>query len=501
MLLVHLLGCADPDTGLPSGAGDSVETADSGFEVDTTTDVIVVGSGPAGVAAALAAAEAGGNVILFERDELPGIGVRLAGLALAVNTPWQAEEGIEDSVTLAATEWPMITGESGDLPGVQSFLEGSSGTLTWLVAHGAQVGALMLAVGEGTVPRLHMLVWPEAPTPFELLMTDFPGEVRAGVEVTEPLFVDGSLAGVRWRNVVTGESGATGAAAVVLASGGFLRDLDAVSAVRPDLGARELLFETNLGSFGSTLPFLAQVGAGTTNPDEIGAYLHAIQDPREPEGEALILQFGSPYILVGADGRRFTSDTNLGDFGPVRDAPEGDLWLIAAGSGVDAAWFSAPAYNWADGAVEPESLSIDDVVALGAEGVFEADTLEDLAALTGLGADLVAEVEEFDARAAAGAADPFGRVLGESDVLSSPPWLAVRVQPGLAKNFGGAATDVSGHVLDADGAVIPGLYAAGEVAGMILAGGSGTGFSGSVGACYQGGLAAGTTAAAEAAIR
>ncbi|GDX83465.1 flavocytochrome c [Deltaproteobacteria bacterium] len=499
-MLPLLLACDPPDSADPSTGRDTSDTSESAA-VDTTTDVIIVGSGPAGVAAALSATEAGAEVILFERDEIPGIGVRLAGLALGVNTSWQAAEGIEDSVALAASEWPMITGEPGDEPGVQGFLTESADTITWLVGHGAQVGDLMLAVGEGTVPRLHMLVWPDAPTPYEILMTDFSGEVRAGVEVTEPLFVDGALAGVRWRNVLTGEEGATGAAAVVLASGGFLRDLDAVSAVRPDLTAREPLFETNLGSFGSTLPFLTQVGAGRSTPEAIGAYLHAIQDPREPEGEALLLQLGSPYILVGADGRRFTSDTNLGDFGPILDAPEGDLWLIAAGSGAAAAGFSAPAYNWSGNTGEPESLSIDDVAGLGSEDVFVADTLEELAALTGLGTGLVEEVDEFDARAAAGASDPFGRILSVNDVLSSPPWVAVNVHPGLAKNFGGVATDVSGHVLDADGAVIPGLYAAGEVAGMILAGGSGTGFSGSVGACYQGGRAAGTTAAAEAALR
>ena len=492
---MFFLACATPDS------VDSAETEVDPNAVDVTTDVIVVGSGPAGVAAAWAAAESGADVILFERDDFAGFGLLLGGMALAVNTQWQEEAHIEDSVELAQSEWPSITGESGTHPGVTQFLEQSSETMDWLVGHGVTIEGLSYAQGEGSKPRLHVFVWSLEASPFQVLMEEFPGQVRLGMEVTEPLLVNGDLVGVRWRDRATEEEGATGAASVVLATGGFLRDLEAVAAARPDLAARDPLFETNLNSVGSTLPFLEQVGAGRTAPGEIGAYLHSIQDPRQPDGEALIVGLSGSYILVGADGRRFTNDSHLGSYAPVVDAPEGDLWLITAGFPAEAASFAAPAYNWPEGLTDPEALTAAEVVAFGSDEIFLADTLDDLAALTGLGTDLIDEIGEFDTLVAGRAEDPFGRTFHSTDALAEPPWLALRVHPGLAKNFGGVTTDLNGRVLDAEGSVIVGLYAAGEVAGMILGGGSGIGFSGSVGACYQGGRMAGTTAADEAAVR
>lgn len=82
-----------------------------------------------------------------------------------------------------------------------------------------------------------------------------------------------------------------------------------------------------------------------------------------------------------------------------------------------------------------------------------------------------------------------------AEPLAGAQWFAVRLSPGLAKNFGGVATDVDGHVLDELGRPIPGLYAAGEVAGMVLEGGGGAGFAGSMNACYWGGRVAGASAA------
>lgn len=484
------------DSGTPGG-----ESGDTGFqyEVDTVTDVIVVGSGPAGVAASLAATEAGARVILFERDDEPGTGLRLAGSAFGVATPWQAAAGIADSVDLAVTEWPGITGEAGDQESVRNYFTWSSATLEWLVARGWQIGPVLIPPSEGSVARIHVFVWSDSITPYQQVMGAWTGELRTEVEVTEPLMRDGAVVGVRWRNVATGEEGATGASTVVLASGGFLRDLDAVAEVRPDLLDHNVVFETNPNSVGSTLPFLVQAGAGRLHPEQIGTYLHSVEDPARP-GEALISQGLMRYILVGADGRRFTADGQLGAFGPANDAPPGDLWLIAGGADPDQVRLSPPGYNWA---VEnqPERLTMDQVIGEGSNDVFVADTLEDLAAQTGLGDALVDEVTTFNEEAALGLTDEFGRELSSKDELDGAAWVALRVSPGLAKNFGGVATDPEAHVLTPEGMPVPGLYAAGEVAGMIPGGGAGTGYSGSSSACYYGGILAGTNAAAEALAR
>ena len=49
---------------------------------------------------------------------------------------------------------------------------------------------------------------------------------------------------------------------------------------------------------------------------------------------------------------------------------------------------------------------------------------------------------------------------------SAGPLIAVRLQILTRKTLGGLQTDLSGRVLRADGSPLPGLYAAGEVAGF-----------------------------------
>ena len=86
--------------------------------------------------------------------------------------------------------------------------------------------------------------------------------------------------------------------------------------------------------------------------------------------------------------------------------------------------------------------------------------------------------------------------------LEEPPFYAAPVAVAVAKMFGGVDVDLDGRVVDTDGAVIPGVYAAGELSGM--AGGShvgGSGFTGSLTAVILSGRVAGAAAAAEALAR
>lgn len=109
----------------------------------------------------------------------------------------------------------------------------------------------------------------------------------------------------------------------------------------------------------------------------------------------------------------------------------------------------------------------------------QAPTLAELAEQIGVDtAGLVAQVERFNPAAARGEDPEFGRgqspqdrFLGDAThapnpclrPLDQPPFFAVRVHPGVLGTSGGLATDPHGRVRRADGSVIPGLYAAGNV--------------------------------------
>ncbi len=489
----------DTDTDDTAETGDTGETGETAepFVFPEQFDVIVVGAGPAGVAAALSAREAGASVLLLDREEEPGMGLITGGQAFAVGSRWQESQGIYDTIEAAQADWADITAADPDAPGVLDFLANSADTLEWLTGYGLAISSVRPDRDAGTTPRVHLLGW-DAIGDGRGLYTFFDGEMRVGVEVTAPVMDGAAVVGVAWTDVVTGETGTSGARAVVLATGGFLRNRDEVDRVLPAVAGRRMVFEANYHSDGGGLPFLDAVGAARIAPEQIGIYVHSIRDPEMTEGESILAIGSESGILVGADGERFTNEELQRSFDLFDALPAGDVYAILAGELVDALQFARPAYNWASSDT-PESIAVEDLLPLS-DDLYFGDDPEQLAIEAGIDAEaLTATIEEWNLTLYGGGVDPYGRNLVTSRPLEGEGWAIIRLTPGLAKNFGGVSTDPDAHVLDYDGVPIPGLYAAGEVAGMVLGGGGGDGFSGSVGACYWGGRVAGTEAAAFAA--
>jgi fumarate reductase flavoprotein subunit len=487
----------DSATDTTSDSVDSADTADIPVEWTDSYDVVVVGSGPAGIAAALTARASGASVLLLDRDDVPGWGIVMAGLGFAVGTHWQAERGIEDSVAIAAAEWPDITGASADSGGVMDFLEHSAENLEWLESYGMQVDVVAVDRDAGVVARTHSTGWSyEGEHP---LLAAYDGDLRNEVEVTAPVMEDGAVIGVRWTDLATGYDGATKAGAVVIATGGFMRNLDEIERVKPGTLARHPVFETNLQSNGGGLPFLRAVNAGSIAPGNLGVYVHSIQDPWMAEGESLLAIGIESGILVDANGERFIDEGYQKSFDLFNALPEGEVYEVFTDPVAGAVQFSRPGYNWSV-STEREAFRFEEVAPVS-EDIFIGGSVEELATFAGINPEGLAQTaEDWNSVIAVHGTDPFGRDLTGAQRLNGTTWYAVRLSPGLAKNFGGVATDLDAEVLDTADVPIPGLYAAGEVVGMILGGGGGDGFTGSMNACYYGGRVAGANAASYAAL-
>ena len=456
--------------------------------------VVVIGTGPAGAAAALTARADGADVLLLDRNDTPGLGLMLAGMGFAAGTRWQAERGITDSVELAAIDWPEITGARAEDGGVMDFLVHSAENLEWLESYGMLVSKVAEARDAGSVARVHATGWGQGEHDLHPLIEAFDGELRTNIEVTAPVMDGGRVIGVRWTDLSTGAEGATRADAVVIATGGFMRNLDEIARVAPGLAARDPVFESNPQSDGGGLPFLRVVGAGALAPGNLGVNVHSIQDPWLPDGESLLGVGVEAGIVVGVSGERFANEELQRSFDLFNVLPVGDVFEIFTTKVADRIQFVRPAYTWST-TYQPETFSFSEVAAASAE-IFAADSPAAMAALAGIDeTGMLETVEAWNATIAMSTADPYGRPMTGAEPLGGEQWFAVRLSPGLAKNFGGVATDVDGHVLDERGRPIPGLYAAGEVAGMVLAGGGGAGFAGSMNACYWGGRVAGASAA------
>ncbi len=119
-------------------------------------DVIVVGSGGAGLAAALDAMDRGATVAIIEREsELGGATAISGGGCFASATPVQAERGIEDTTGLALADWLRWGQGSADEEWARFYIESTSEhVIGWLADLGVNWDAVNQQEGN-TVPRWH----------------------------------------------------------------------------------------------------------------------------------------------------------------------------------------------------------------------------------------------------------------------------------------------------------------------------------------------------------
>ena len=88
----------------------------------------------------------------------------------------------------------------------------------------------------------------------------------------------------------------------------------------------------------------------------------------------------------------------------------------------------------------------------------------------GAAANFVETMNTWNASVAAGEDAEFGRSNGMDGDLSTAPYYAIKIAPGIHHTMGGLKINTDAQVLDTDGSIIPGLYAAGETTGGVHGG-------------------------------
>lgn len=100
---------------------------------DMMVSVVVVGAGACGLVAALAARDAGAEVLVLERDAVPrGSTALSSGLIPAAGTRWQVQADVQDTPALMAADIQNKNHQEAD-PGIVDWLcARSASTLHWL---------------------------------------------------------------------------------------------------------------------------------------------------------------------------------------------------------------------------------------------------------------------------------------------------------------------------------------------------------------------------------
>ena len=461
------------------------------------TDIVIVGAGGAGMTAALTATSEGKSVVIVESQPMVGgNSVRATGGMNAGKTVYQDENefgesaGVEKTLktaaekyadnetitALAATvaeQWAayqanptgyfdsvelmeldtMIGGKGINDPAlVETLCSNSADAIDWLGEQGITLHSVS-SFGGASVKRIHRPVDAEGKTlsvgSYMIPLLEENCQ-KAGVQMmlnttaTEILTDDnGAAVGIK----ATGASGETitiNAKAVVLTTGGFGANLDMVVEYKPELKG---FMTTNApGILGQGIKMAQAIGADTVDMDQI-----QIHPTVEANTAALITEGlrGDGAVLINAEGKRFIDEVGTRD---VVSAAE----IAQTGS-----------YSWlvVDQAMVDASSVIQGYIKKGY--TVTGETYEELGKAMGVDEAAFAETMNTWNGYVEAKNDPdFGRT-SFANKLDTAPYYAIKVTAGVHHTMGGLKINTNTEVLNENGEVIPGLFAAGEVTGGV----------------------------------
>lgn len=448
-------------------------------------EVIVVGSGIAGLSATVTALQAGLKVTLVERATETDFGgnTRWSEAYLRMNNDGEVADDFEEQLasnaglnidpnvlaTLARPydEWPANV-KAHPLPDpevISRFAERAPPTLAWLKSFGlkfsrqptyllTQNTSRIVTEGGGLALIERLMTEARAlgarilfrTTALELLRDD--QERINGLLVIDP---DGQRQRLYARNVI-------------LASGGFQGNQEMMTRYLGERAARIRPVAPG-GYFNKGEGIRMALAAGAAPAGEYGSYHAEPVDPRSFQAEAVVFVY--PYgVLLNKRGVRFvdeapgTVDAHYDAIGrAIAEQPDGMTWGI-----FDAQIEDVP--RW-------KTSVRTDIPAI------EADTLAKLFELLGLPATALHSIEAFNA-ACPTAPQEFNALVPDhrstqglvpakthwSRPLIKGPFRAYPIISSVCFTFGGLKVNNDAQVLDSDGKPLPGLYAAGETVGL-----------------------------------
>lgn len=436
-------------------------------ELPDRVGVLVLGSGLAGCAALLAAAEAGQYAFMLEKtDAIGGSTVRSAGLSAFAGTDEQAAQGIADSVELLRRDLLETGKHRNDEALVDLYCDQQLETYRWLTGHGVAYGEVHAASGQ-TVPRSH----PTDTTAMLVQLLRAAGKLGARLMLDTPAH---RIVRENRRVVGVDVETATGphrihADAVVVATGGFSQSPELLARFAPQM--EHALTAGGAGCQGDGLLMAWQLGAGVVDTPYIKGTYGIFHEPHPDEDGTGILAVYKGAIAVNRDGQRFV-DESL----PYKEI--GDAALAQPG---------VTTYQLLDARVMAQSndeVPIYEFAGRERAGMLvRGETVEELETKLDLPeGSLVATVEDYNSRIRGGEPDALGRThlsggVGTPFPLEQPPFFAHPSGTVVLATYCGLTVDTRLRVLDVFGEPIERLYAAGEVIGGFHGAGYMTGTS------------------------
>lgn len=415
------------------------------------TDVIVIGGGIAGFAAAISAKESGANVILIEKlDRVGGSTIESGGIFYATGT--SINKAQDNDVDALVDYWQTRAEGNADEAMLKIAAEGSSTTLAKMQEWGVLFSETVSPSGISPAMRAHYATNSTAEgkstdgvdfiVPLLNHAESLSIEVITGTAATELITKDGAVVGVK---ATSDDKNYTfNAKSVVIATGGYDLNPEMMKAHSPEMASTWAI--SSPGNTGDGITMAEKAGAATDYTGGVIGFKIIDVTRHYIEGANLLGWTGQ--LGVTNQGTRFGNES--------ADYPVFCTSLLKAKE-AGAEKF----YLIIDSTTDFSAALAEEAVAKGLG--FKAETIDDLAKAAGIDAAALNEtIASYNGHADAKEADEFGKA--NLVAVNKAPYYAVEIKPATLGTIGGLVLSQNAEVLDTNGAPISGLYAAGEVA-------------------------------------
>ena len=424
----------------------------NGINFDVSVPVAIVGSGAAGLVAALSLSDEGISPLVLERDKVPRGSTGLSsGMIPACRTNIQAQKGIEDSIELLTSDIVSKAKGQVNLELVDAICRTSGPTIDWLV----ETHAIELTLVEGFIYPGHSRLRMHAPPSRQGI--DLIGNLTLAAEKAEiDILTEAQVKSLyRDDNIITGleierpdgSKEKVGCDALILACNGFGGNQEMVKQYIPDMA--KAIYFGHPGNRGDAINWGKILDAQMQN---LGSF-QGHGSVAHPHGIlitwALMTEGG---IQVNSDGKRFTNEHEGYSEQAVR--------VLAQKH--------SSAWNIYDHRLHELGLEFEEYREANKLGAVKtASTVKELAEILGIsGEGLASTIKECEELSIGKQKDVLQRDFTSKPPLS-PPYYSIQVTGALFHTQGGLTVNRHAQVLKQNSEPFPNLLASGGAAAGI----------------------------------
>lgn len=433
-------------------------------------DIVVLGSGASGIAAALAAAEGGAKVIMLEKQAGTGGTGNFAEGIFAADSSLQRRQGIIVTTDMA---FRIIMDYSHWLANprlVRAFVNKSADTIEWLKAKGVEFEYIGPGA-PGGIMTWHVIAGHSSKM-LKILRTVYEslkGQTLLNTCGKSLIVENGKIAGVIAENS-RGDILRITAKAVIIGTGGYVNNKKMLIkyTAYPDV-----IPVGNVGKDGDGIRMAWVAGAAEEGVDVVQSYRPGL--PGMSTSSHLLAAARQPYFWVDARGRRFTDESTvlLWPFAGNSLAKAGGVMFSIFDSDtkklmVEEKGLQVPIGEWVVTGTKLAKLDyeIQNAVSENSGNVAVADTIPELARQLNMDVEeLEHSIAENNGFATAHQDSMFAKNPGYLRHVQTPPFYAIKMLPMSLGTLGGVRINERTEAINAKGDPVPGLYVVGNDAG------------------------------------